>query len=65
MTNESHMHKLNQEKAFGMTAHADQNEDETKIKVKRKVFLQVLWLSLLYKNQHVCSGKHLQLVGNT
>lgn len=55
MTNESHMHKLNQEKAFGMTAHADlKTKMKLKIiKVKRKVFLQVLWLSLLYKNQHV------------
>ena len=31
MTNGSHMHKLNQEKAFGMTAHADL---KTKMKLK-------------------------------
>lgn len=36
MTNGSHMHKLNQEKLFGMTAHADL---KTKMKLKHVCLL--------------------------
>lgn len=38
ITNGSHMHKLNWEQAFGVCTCQPQNEDETKIKVKKKGF---------------------------